>query len=56
MAFGEDTSDDSLKINNEEVEKVDHFVYLGSLITSGNNCTAEIKRRIGVTSGAIGNL
>uniref|UniRef100_A0AAG5DNL5 Reverse transcriptase domain-containing protein n=1 Tax=Anopheles atroparvus TaxID=41427 RepID=A0AAG5DNL5_ANOAO len=36
----------SVRINNDELEVVEEFAYLGSLITSDNNISSEIRRRI----------
>ena len=36
----------SVIIDGDEFEVVDEFVYLGSLVTSDNNCSREIRRRI----------
>lgn len=43
------------KEKNEEIETVNQFIN-GSLITSDNDCSAEIRRRIGIASGALHNL
>ena len=56
MVFGDDTPIVPLKINNEEIETANQFIYLGSFITSDNDCSAKIKRQIGITSGALDNL
>jgi hypothetical protein len=40
----------------ETIENVDHFIYLGSNITWDNNCTEEIKRRIGMATSAYKDL
>jgi hypothetical protein len=36
----------SVTIDGDELEVVDEFVYLGSLVTSDNNTSREIRRRI----------
>ena len=36
----------SVTIDGDEFEVVEEFVYLGSLVTSDNNCSREIRRRI----------
>lgn len=56
MVFVDDIPTALLKINNEETETVNQFIYLDSLITSDNDCSAEIRRRIGIASGALHNL
>ena len=32
-----------IKVNNTELKEVDHFMYLGSVLTRGGYCTREIK-------------
>ena len=41
-------SNESLRItiDNRELKEVDHFQYLGSVLTREGNCTREIKLRI----------
>ena len=55
MVMGKDTRAD-IRIDGENIEQVDQFVYLGSLITKDNNCSLEIKRRIGIAAGTYGSL
>ena len=38
-------------MQNEVIENVKKFVYLGSLLTWNNDCTKEIKRRIATAKG-----
>ena len=38
------------------IENVEKFEYLGSLLTWDNNCSDEIKRRIGKATGAMASL
>ena len=40
-----------LTIDSEEIEEVDSFNYLGSLITSDSRCTKEIRKRIAIAKG-----
>ena len=47
---------DPIVIEGEQVEQVTEFVYLGSLITSTNDCTPEIRRRINLANQAFGRL
>ena len=35
-----------IKVNNRELKEVDHFKYLGSVLTRDGYCTREIKMRI----------
>ena len=56
MVFVDDIPIALLKINNEETETVNQFIYLDSLITSDNDCSAEIRRLIESTSGALTKL
>src|SRR6218665_3365621 len=45
MVFGEETTDMEIKVQDEVIENVKEFVYLGSLLTWNNDCTKEIRRR-----------
>ena len=56
MVFVDDIPIALLKVNNEETETVNQFIYLDSLITSDNDCSAEIRRLIESTSGALTKL
>ena len=56
MVFGDDALILPLTINHEEIETVNQFIYLGSLISLDNGCDAEIRRRIGIASRALDNL
>jgi len=40
----------SIAVGSEQLETVSAFVYWGALLTSNNNCTPEIKRRINLAS------
>lgn len=44
-----------LRIDYHNIEQVDKFKYLGSLITPDNNCCIQIKRRIGIATGEYGS-
>src|SRR5688572_24931908 len=46
MTFGEKTNKTPFEVNGEDLEHVEEFVYLGSLLTWENNCGKEIARRI----------
>ena len=59
MTFGEKTNITPIEVNGEDLEHVEEFVYLGSLLTWENNCGKEIARRIAKAVGALaafGNL
>lgn len=43
-------------VSGEEVESVTKFVYLGSLISSDNNCSDDIKRRLALGSASFKRL
>ena len=45
-----------LTIKGEPVENVDSFVYLRSLLTSDNQCSKSIKRRLGLAGASFKNL
>ena len=47
----EDTS--AFKINDEEIEEVDDFIYLGSTITNKGNSAPEIRRRLVMAREAV---
>ena len=51
MVFGETEIESNIKVGEETIENVNEFIYLGSLLTSDNNCTMEIKRRINKAKG-----
>ena len=38
-----------IKVNNRELKEVDHFKYLGSVLTRDGYCTREIKMRIDIS-------
>ena len=53
MVFGTPEQNFKLETGGEEIEDVDEFIYLGSLITKDNNCSKEINRRIALASGTV---
>ena len=53
MISGNQQMTGTLKLEHEEIESVDQCIYLGSLITWDNDDSKEIRRRIGVASGAM---
>ena len=56
MVFGDSKIDQEIQIGSKNVENVDKFEYLGSLITWHNNCSEEIRRRIGKATGTVVSL
>src|SRR6218665_2312086 len=56
MVFGEETTDMEIKVQDEVIEDVKEFVYLGSLLTWNNDCTKEIKRRTAKAKGVMAGL
>ena len=56
MKVGKWNEDDKIVIDDREVESVDAFCYLGSLITADSSCDREIKIRIGKANAAFGKL
>ena len=44
------------KVNNRELEEVDHFKCLGSVLTRDGYCTREIKMRIAIAKEAFGKI
>ena len=41
-----------IKVKNRELKEVDHFKYLGSVLTRDGYCTREIKMRIDIAKEA----
>ena len=56
MTFGSKTMAKGIKIQDEEIENVTEFVYLGSLLTWDNDCTREITTRIAKAKGVMAGL
>lgn len=56
LVFGDRTIEKQMHIAGDVIENVEQFEYLGSLLTWDNNCTEEIKRRIGKSIGAMSAL
>ena len=56
MVFGDRNIDSSMQVAGNTIENVEKFEYLGSLLTWDNNCSEEIKRRIGKATGAMASL
>ena len=46
----------SINIDNNQIEQVDKFNYLGSILTSDGRCDEDIKRRISLAKDAFGKL
>jgi sorting nexin-29 len=55
MVFSDKHPTGMIRLEEEEaeIEWVEQFVYLGSLITSDNDCSKEIRRRIALATGAM---
>ena len=56
MVFGRENIGQRLQLGQTEVENVQEFVYLGSLITWDNDCSKEINSGIGKANGAMTKL
>ena len=56
MTVGRTRNDTTIKLENEEFEQVDEFVYLGSVITQDGKCMKDIKRRIVLASEIVTKL
>ena len=41
-----------IKLNNRQLKEVDHFKYLGSVLTRDGHCTTEIRMRISINKEA----
>jgi len=52
MVFGSTKIDRHIELGGEDIENVEEFVYLGSLMSWDNDCSKDIKRRIGKATGA----
>jgi len=47
---GKPTNEKYIRINNTDIEKVNQFKYLGSIITNNSNITSEINYRINMAN------
>jgi hypothetical protein len=56
MVFGQEKIEKELELEGRQIENVKEFEYLGSLMTWDNDCTTEIKRRIGKATGAMASF
>ena len=56
MVFGDRNIDNSIQVARHTIENVEKFEYLGSMLTWDNNCSEEIKRRMGKATGAMASL
>src|SRR2546426_12543360 len=56
MTFGNEECRNKIAIENEKIENVTEFTYLGSLLTWDNDCTKDIKARIAKGKGAMAGL
>ena len=56
MVLGDRKIEQEIQIGGKNVQNVDKFEYLGSLITWDNNCSEEIRRRIGNAAGTMASL
>jgi hypothetical protein len=56
MVFGDRNTGDITQVAGETIENVEKFEYLGTLLIWDNNCSDEIKRRIGKVTGAMASL
>ena len=56
MVLGDRKIEQEIQIGGKNVENIDRFEYLGSLITWDNNCSEEIRRRIGKAAGTMASL
>lgn len=46
VAFGRDLKEKNIKLKEIEIENVNKFIFIRSLLTWDNNCSKEIKRRL----------
>ena len=50
METGKPTSEKYIRINNTDIEKVNQFKYLGSIITNNSNITSDLNHRINMVN------
>ena len=46
MTIGDVPDDITIRVNNDQVEKVKHFKYIGSFKSSDGNCSKDVDARI----------
>ena len=56
MVFGDRKIEQEIQTGSKNIENVEKFEYLGSLIAWDNNCSEEIRRRIGKVAGTMASL
>ena len=56
MVFDDGKIEQEIQIGGKNIENVDKFEYLESLITWDNNCSEEIRRRIGKVAVSMASL
>ena len=56
MVFGDRNIESKIDVAGGNIENVEKFEYLRSLLTWDNNCSEEIRRRIGKATGALVSL
>ena len=52
MVFGSTKIERHIELGGKDIENVEEFVYLGSLVSWDNDCSKDIQRRIGKATGA----
>jgi len=53
MVFGKESLANKVEIDGMQIDNVNEFVYLGSLLTWDNDCSKEMKRRLDKAIGAM---
>jgi len=53
MVVGQQSRDMNIKLENERLEQVEDFTYLGSVMTADGKCVKDVKRRSGLTSAMV---
>ena len=56
MAVSKENVSVSIKLRNEQLEKVNDFVYLGAIISKVGSCDNDIQNRISKASAIVGKL
>ena len=50
------TNDGALVLNESPIERVEHFIYLGSQVTTNGSLETEIRRRLAIAAGSFNSM
>ena len=56
MIIGKSPEELKVKLENDELEQVTEFVYLGGMVTEDGECRRDIQRRTSLASAMVGKL